>query len=139
MESVDDYADQIYDKKQRKSGNAGRTLKMQTVDQEVDLVKRLGQRPQKTAGGKRVSNDAATIQNLNQPSSNSAVNPNMPNKGKVDTEHDELNQNLLCESINEEFLKPAIKERTLSNEKFRSPVGGSKLNSPATQRSPTIS
>ncbi len=42
MESVDDYADQIYDKKQRKSGNAGRTLKMQTVDQEVDLVKRLG-------------------------------------------------------------------------------------------------
>ena len=56
----------------------------------------------------------------------------------MDTDHDELNQNLLCESINEEFLKPAIKA-SRSNEKFRSPVGESKLNSPATQRSPTIS
>lgn len=63
----------------------------------------------------------------------------MPNKGKVDTEHDELNQNLLCESINEEFLKPAIKGGARSNEKFRSRVVESKLNSPATHRSPTIS
>lgn len=49
----------------------------------------------------------------------------------MDTDHDELNQNLLCESINEEFLKPAIKGAR-SNEKFRSPVGESKLNSPGT-------
>ena len=40
----------------------------------------------------------------------------------METEHDELNQNLLCESINEEFLKPAIKSGTLSNEKHLSPA-----------------
>jgi hypothetical protein len=27
----------------------------------------------------------------------------------IETEHDELNQNLLCESLNEDLLKPAIK------------------------------
>ncbi len=39
----------------------------------------------------------------------------------MDTEHDELDQNLLCESINEEFLKPEIKDSARSNDKYRSP------------------
>lgn len=97
----------------------------------MDSVRRLGERPLKTAGGKRQNNnDPANVQNLNQPSSITAQYPSGL-KGKIDTEHDELNQNLLCESINEEFLKPAIKGAR-SNEKFRSPVGESKLNSPGT-------
>ncbi len=98
----------------------------------MESVRKLGGRPLKTAGGKRQNNNEppTNVQNLNQPSSNTAQYPNGP-KGKMDTDHDELNQNLLCESINEEFLKPAIKGAR-SNEKFRSPVGESKLNSPGT-------
>ena len=106
----------------------------------MDSVRKLGERPLKTAGGKRQNNNEVppiNAQNLNQPSSITAQYPSGP-KGKIDTDHDELNQNLLCESINEEFLKPTIKGAR-SNEKFRSPVGESKLNSPGTQRSPTIS
>lgn len=74
ISSVDDYSGEITIHK-RNRGTVTRRKQENTMHtkEDVESVRKLGERPLKTAGGKRAISEGVNVQNLNQPSTNTSV------------------------------------------------------------------